>query len=884
MHITRIELENIKSYERFESEFQRGTVAISGANGAGKTTLIEAVAWTLFDLLDYKKDDFVRRGAKKGVARVTFESGLDERHYTVYRDTGTGYYVFDQRLGARVADKKEEVQRFLWSHLGVEPGTDLESLFRRAIGVPQGTFTAIFLETPNERKRAFDKLLKVEEYRLGAEKLLQTSRYLEQRINDASLKISRAEGELARFELVRESARLFAQEVERFSAALAETERDFQLKLKELSVFDAAEKLVAGLRKTLDDLAAAETNARLFQSQKAEEVRQSKLAEERVSSVTEDHRKHLSMIERLADLEKNRAARDRIADSQRKNEAQLITCRAEQKAFAEKLENVARARATISELEPKVARQVELESKRDELLKKSAVIKGREAEATRLRAKIEDLREKYRLNRVELETAEKMSEAAKEYEKLRKRDEELTRSIAALRVRLDHDEKFQAEVRNGLCPILSEKCLNLKEGQTLETFLSDRFVAVRAEIASAETEHRKLAESLRNAREAERIAASLETLRRLDADITAEGKKLAADLEPVEKEIAERGAVVRELGETEKLIDELGDPRGRIRIFEAETRAEPALRAEMDSLSQRIAALEAEASSIAGSLSAFSGIDEQWRDAAAERDRTLNAHREFLVNETLASQLGEREKILADATKKAESIAGDIRKAENELGEAVKGYDADAHSELRSASVGLDRQLTETKIHLANAERQKKEATDEIARLEKIRETLRDDFNERDRQIKIFEATDFIRETLKKSAPLVAKNYIFLVSIEANQLYREISGRADQTLKWAEDYGILLEENGYERPFQSLSGGEQMSAALSVRLALLKQMTDIRLAFFDEPTTNMDAERRERLAEEISRIAEKQTFDQLFVISHDDTFEGYADHVLTVGE
>ena len=79
MHITRIELENIKSYAGSAFDFSRGTTAITGDNGSGKTTLIEAIAWTLFDLLDYKKEDFVRRGAKKGVVRITFESGLDER-------------------------------------------------------------------------------------------------------------------------------------------------------------------------------------------------------------------------------------------------------------------------------------------------------------------------------------------------------------------------------------------------------------------------------------------------------------------------------------------------------------------------------------------------------------------------------------------------------------------------------------------------------------------------------------------------------------------------------------------------------------------------------------------------------------------------------------
>ncbi|MEO8071728.1 MAG: SMC family ATPase, partial [Acidobacteriota bacterium] len=105
--------------------------------------------------------------------------------------------------------------------------------------------------------------------------------------------------------------------------------------------------------------------------------------------------------------------------------------------------------------------------------------------------------------------------------------------------------------------------------------------------------------------------------------------------------------------------------------------------------------------------------------------------------------------------------------------------------------------------------------------------------------------------------------------------------------KWTEDYGISLEEYGHERPFVNLSGGEQMAAALSVRLALLKQLSDIRIAFFDEPTTNMDAMRRERLAEQIGyitkkKVDEKQIFDQLFIISHDDTFDEFVDNVVSI--
>jgi exonuclease SbcC len=156
---------------------------------------------------------------------------------------------------------------------------------------------------------------------------------------------------------------------------------------------------------------------------------------------------------------------------------------------------------------------------------------------------------------------------------------------------------------------------------------------------------------------------------------------------------------------------------------------------------------------------------------------------------------------------------------------------------------------------------------------------MQDEFREKERLEKVLETTDFIRTTLKDAAPLVARNYVWHVSQEANLLYRDITGNAERTLKWTEDYSISLEEGGYDRPFVSLSGGEQMAAALSVRLALLKQLSDIRVAFFDEPTTNMDAERRENLAQQIGQI---HHFDQLFVISHDDTFDSYMDNEIRV--
>jgi len=70
-----------------------------------------------------------------------------------------------------------------------------------------------------------------------------------------------------------------------------------------------------------------------------------------------------------------------------------------------------------------------------------------------------------------------------------------------------------------------------------------------------------------------------------------------------------------------------------------------------------------------------------------------------------------------------------------------------------------------------------------------------------------------------------------------------------------------------------------MCAALAVRLALLKITSSLGLAFFDEPTQNMDEYRRRNFASQIGRI---KGFRQIFVISHDDTFEEMVENAVKI--
>src|SRR3954470_18380476 len=314
MHVTRVELENIKSHAHSEFNFERGTTAITGENGAGKTTILEAIAWTLFDTLDYSKEDFLRRGAKKGSVRVTFRSDLDERPYTVYRDTGNGYYVYDPELRVKLQQGTTDVRKWLDQHLGVEPGTDLKALFRSAIGVPQGLFTTDFLQTPANRKKSFDRLLKVEEYREGAERLRDTSSLITERIAEARGRISGAEAQLARYDAALEEQTAARARVEELDELLARFRREAEERALAVAELDRAEARAVETRARADRSEVERDSAarRLHDLQGA--LESARAAAERQRATEGDYRAHLEAAERLRALEADRAERERIRE------------------------------------------------------------------------------------------------------------------------------------------------------------------------------------------------------------------------------------------------------------------------------------------------------------------------------------------------------------------------------------------------------------------------------------------------------------------------------------------------------------------------------------------------------------------------------------------
>lgn len=1012
MRITKVELKNIKNHTQAEFSFQPGVIAICGPNGAGKTTIIEAIAWALFDHLDYKRDDFVKRGAKKGQVAVGFVSDHDGREYVVTRDTNGGYHVYDPITKTRLIEQKSQVIPWLQQQLGVEPATDLAVLFKTTIGVPQGAFTYDFTLPAAQRKNVFDRILKVEEYRQAADNLRDTLRHIETRISEADRKLAEAEGELKAYHETKRQHDEIEMRVASLTSEQTQAAAESARAAQAVAELDDLQRLIAAQRGALERLRVKLDLNRGSLATAHEAAEAARAAAAIVTTARPGYENYLAANARLSELERQRATRDELRQRAATTERQLIEARSQTKLYQDRLTEVATARTELTNLADKIAAQTVQEERiavlregRGELQSLQRSLNDREREVEKLRQRYAALnkqveaaataraqaeqappleaerarldeeinrqelaRGNYELKRNHLATLQK--DCARLAGELEQNDRELTRlralvsaatrlaevetqqqtytdRLAKLRAEVARDEEMITGLeQGGICPLLTEKCLNLKPGESLDGRFRVGLQTRRGEMATLQSGLFTLAEEVKQTRAAAAETARLPHLQtevaRLTRELSAQRQQLApleaelaqhaglsphdlqqlkdqratllkqldaaraaarishqaevlrGEMELVKKEgeakrqeqaaltarRAELGDIETQLAAAETALRALSDPRGRAAALKQVIAREAEWQRAAAQSEQESAAVNVELEQLQQQLLDFAALDVELPAVQQTRAASERAYQSFIANEKIAATVAAREQETATLAAEIEQTEKSLTATLADLAQLEQQYDAEQH---RRAQTELDQwraRATQLATQLEHAREQFARLATELAHLEAVRERLREHLTARERAQSVRAVADFIRDILQKAAPFITESYLYSISNEANQLYREITGRYDVMLQWTKDYEITLEEDGRARPFLNLSGGEQMAAALAVRLALLKELSEVNLAFFDEPTTNMDEERRRNLAQQLGRIKD---FHQLFVISHDDSFEGYTDQIILLG-
>ncbi|HZU68454.1 MAG TPA: SMC family ATPase [Ktedonobacteraceae bacterium] len=1002
MLITRIELENIKSYRHLTVDFRRGTTAISGPNGSGKTTLVEAIGYALFDFLPYNQTQFVREGEKFGRVVVHF-LGNDDRPYEVERRCGAGakWFVYDCEADMRLEQSTDVLDK-LHELFGIDRERPLDSLFRDALGVPQGTFTASFLLTPAKRKQVFDALLQIEDYKTAFDYLLEVKNSYRDQAQVQVREIDRLTVE--------------TRELEHWRSTLAEKRlEDRQKKEQNVQVMqrlaDCRERETVlkqnqerlnQCRAQLDLSRMKHEGAQQELSRSEATLNEARSASQAVENSLLDYRRYQQAETALVALRKNERERNTLRQQHAEQQKQLATIIATIAHLQVRLDEVATARQRLEALLPAYEQQVELEKQKELLAQQVTSYEGLKKEARNFSQKLADCRqqqEKLQRRIAEIEPlrplAEKLTERVekvvqlqtrlldrgtkrKQYEEkrgqlqekladqehtatqLRKAEDYITRAeqhraeaeelpglqeqferLSAQKHRLEGNiESYQESRRlsaGGQCPLLHQPCLNIKqiglvslesyfdgllvEEHTQYEALAQRLEAISArivyvkkhadalekvgqyierrdictdklqrlniditrlqrEIADLEQglEELKLVDKLilkatsdrDESQKADQQVRELEGFRKQFEQVQAQIEQYTADLEERRRQADAISGSAAQLEEVNQALKALNDPRSLLKVQQETIKQEPVHQQQLQAEQQKRQQAEQRLHNLEEQLQRFAELDVQIGEQEAIRAQCKSGHDAYIQNENVARLLPAREQSYIQAASKAEQAEQELRKAEVAYQQAASTFDEQELLSIQTEISLLQKTQGQLAEEMNNLQSKINELEQNIAHAEALLKELEAAQREKSTLEDLQTMVEQFRKLIKEAAPHVLKAMLNDISAEANRIFGEIMGDRSAQLFWENDYEIVLRRQGVNRTFAQLSGGEQMSAALAVRLALLKKLSTLNIAFFDEPTQNMDLLRRSNLAEQIRRV---RGFDQLFVISHDDTFE-----------
>ncbi len=916
MQILSVALQNFKTHRDRFFEFQPGTNAICGENGAGKTSILEAIAWVLFNHQgDYAKEDLIRNGSGSAQVTVVFTSNHDGRTYQVQRCTQRGYQIFDPQLNQRLpySRLKDEILPWLRQHLGVSATTNLAQLFARTVGVPQGTFTADFLQPAEQRKAVFDAVLKVEDYKLAYKQMNTLRRYAEDQVEAIKAQLTQYQEALApqpelqeRQQRLTQELQVSQQRLQGLEVSLADLQRQRDQIKAEVDQLQALDRQ----RQALDHQRQVQ-QANLAQQQQA--LSQAAAAVAQCQAQAEAYQGYQRADQALEQLGQRQQARQQLLQEYQGLQASCNQKQTELTRVQTQLENLATAQAELDQLRPQIARQIELEQelqtwqhRQQQLLQLALQRQQVETQYQQLADQAQRWQQSYdRLQTLVASVAEiptleaerdRLQQQISRLAMARQFEADLQALVATSQQRWDDQTHTTAALIADLTALLSTlpatttaRLTQLSQHwseagtiysdliQSLEEILAD--LSDQTDGATLEKQIKTLDNPLRQRygwrgelAQGPDLLAQLEQTQHQQA-------QLRATLTQLDQQLTDTAAVENQIQALQQQLEDLGRPREKSQILQRTLPdsgqldvSQAQLLADQASLQQQLAALDQ-------ALDSFEDLDRALATEQAQRRQCQAGYNLYLQSQALANQYPQIQEDLTAAQATLAQIEQRWQAADQAYQEATTRVNPAAiaalenrYATLRSEADQLAGSLPQQHQRLADLDQQ----LASLAAIAERQEHAQIDLQRRE-QIKRF--INFARKSYNEAGPRITEQYVHNISRQADRLFRELMNRPNVALAWSRDYDIVVQEGANQRRFVNLSGGEQMCAALAVRLALLKVLADLDIAFFDEPTTNMDRPRRQGLAEAIGRI---KSFAQLFVISHDDTFETITENVIVV--
>jgi exonuclease SbcC len=527
------------------------------------------------------------------------------------------------------------------------------------------------------------------------------------------------------------------------------------------------------------------------------------------------------------------------------------------------LKIVAASKAGKEAFDKVEARLVELRTKEQQRRTVEQDIAGLEKQALTLSQKLEHERtevgkidtqlvidqDKLTVARLELQSDPQLTARVSRLSEIRKEVDLLKGERSQLGARRENFQEGKEKLAEGVCPFFQEKC-KITGGSTSPT---DVFVT---RIADLDSMTGKLDEKLKQ------LALQLK------------------DAEAAEKELNSRTIRLQELDKQVKALEERRN-KNRERS------------ADLEGLTKRQTDAARLVTARKDDLKTFADLDASIAKAEQERQQHQPARDAYTANLNVAQDLDSRQQHLQKLQQTLATVTADFKAKQAELDNRKQGFQPELLHSARQEKEQLLAEVATLRQQIVDSRRNAERLETEITQLKLVQEYIA----VKQMEIKSYEEKEklvkFLRnQVFKNVSAQLSERFREEISLRADRIYRTIS-ETDEELYWGDNYQIVLKDmqDGAlrERSDDQLSGGQTMSAVVALRLALL-QTIGARIAFFDEPTSNLDAARRENLAHAFRAIdvgreeVTEHWYDQLFLISHDVAFTEITDQMIQIGE
>lgn len=841
-------------------------------------------------MIGYTANDFVREDAKLATITVSFASSVDERVYQVTRRCGrrTEYLIFDPDLQQKICEGKADVLTFLRRHMGVEDGADLSGLFRDAVGVPQGTFTAAFLQTASQRKGIFDPLLQVEEYRTAAERLNEPRRVLRDRQAQLDVQISAVEARLERLPQLEAECKTRSTDIEESRKELTRNEQELAVVSSQRSQLDALRQQVSTAENRRAQAAQQLTTLNSQAENANKTLQQAQMARQIVAENQAAHDRYVQAQQEQQRLEEQSRQRQQLLSQQATADKALALAQSEIKTQRTRLEEIAQAESLIASLQSVVEHQSNLEKELAELQQQRTRLADAQQANQRQSQELKRLQDRQEALKTQLVRAESLRQQQvmldQEITTTQQRIDEGRDRLAGFKAEADalkSQSETLGQTTTALCPVCEQLLSEVHRKKLLERN-EQRVTTLRAQYSSENNGIKNGESAIKELRQ--RVQQTSDELLRLPrAD---ESTELAQRIAQMQDELMRVQAQIQQLEKApaqilalEKQLAQLDNPRQRSQIAAAQANQRSTIEQKLKKAEATKEEVDGQLAALQKELAAFASLDQAIADITQALRAGINGYQQVLSNRRLAETVEEHAESVTRLNELIVSAQSEAAEREREFATIAAQFDPQKLQQMQTTEQLLRNHSASLQTRLKMLVDAQQRAEQEIASLRQQQEQVvalqqkRQQFTEQEQLL------ETMRSSLRQAGPHITRALIGQISNNASQIFGDLMQDYSRQLQWNEDYSITLEVDGRQRQFSQLSGGEQMSAALSVRLALLREMSNIDVAFFDEPTTNLDDARRESLARQILDV---RGFRQLFVISHDDTFEQATQNVIRV--